>query len=284
MHEPRQHVPVTEGVSEDQEEARSRRRRTLREALLAFLEKLKPWCDRFETLDEWWEFLRPLDRLLERYRKDLTPAQYRRLKRYVEWTETGREALGLACQGLTRELAAVARELAAAGAGVGAASSSVAAASSGGGVAWAWILAAALAVAVLIGGGVWLAGRAFPREGSTVRVESRGCAPVEPPVLTPTEREAFETLGILLPQTPLTPEHPWEFHLPPQIRTLEVEFTADALRVAVEVAAGLTWTWSLPWEAPDSTWTLDGQALVPGRPVRVALQPGDAVTLVVACR
>ena len=278
-HPPEESNQPEEGAAPEDEQ----RRRKLREELLAFLEKLKPWCGRFETLDEWWEFLRPFDRWLEGAKDDLTPEQYRRLKRYVQWTEQGREALKLACKSLSRELAAIAEELAltAASAGTGTAATAVVGGTGLGG--WAWVLIAVVATAVLFWGGrrAWQALQ--PTTGAVVEIHSQGCDPVAPPDLSPEVREGFRILGVTLPQEPLTEDRPWRFQLPAQIRTMEILRTPTTLDVTVGVAGGVTWTWSLPWEDDNSQWTWEGQPIEPGHPVVIPLEPGQTVQINVRC-
>ena len=265
-----------------QEEEASRRRK-LREELLAFLEKLKPWCGRFETLDEWWEFLRPFDRWLESAKDELTPEQYRRLKRYVQWTEQGREALKLACKSLSRELAAIAEELALGAASGGAGAAATAAAGGAGLGGWAWVLVAVVATAAVLWGGrrAWQALQ--PASGPVVEIHSQGCGPVEPPDLSPEVREGFWTLGVDFPQEPLTEDRPWRFQLPAQIRTMELLRTPSALEVTVQVAGGIAWTWSLPWEDDDSQWWWGDRPIETGRPVVIPLAPGQTVRIDVRC-
>ncbi len=273
-HPPEESRQPEEGAAPEDEQ----RRRKLREELLAFLEKLKPWCGRFETLDEWWEFLRPFDRWLESAKDDLTPEQYRRLKRYVQWTEQGREALKLACKSLSRELAAIAEELA-----LGATAGTAAATAGGGFAGWVWMLVGLVATAAVFWGGWQIWQLISPREGTIVEVRSENCPPVDPPLLTPEVREGFRALGIPYPQEPLTEDQPWVFPLPAQIHTMEVLRTEGALLISVEVAGGMTWTWELPWEENDSIWFWKGGIIEPGRPERIPLEPGTTVELLVRC-
>lgn len=279
LHPPEEGRHPEEGAAPEDEQ----RRRKLREELLAFLEKLKPWCGRFETLDEWWEFLRPFDRWLESAKDDLTPEQYRRLKRYVQWTEQGREALKLACKSLSRELAAIAEELALTAASGGAGAAATAAAGGAGLGGWAWVLIAVVATAALFWGGrrAWQALQ--PTTGPVVEIHSQGCGPVEPPNLSPEVREGFRALGVAFLQEPLTEDRPWQFRLPAQIRTMELLRTPTALEVTVQVAGGIAWTWSLPWEDDDSQWWWEDRPIEIGRPVVIPLAPGQTVQIHVRC-
>jgi len=99
-----------------EERERKKREAKLRAELSAFLEKLRAACKTFETATQWYNFVLPLEAIVEKNLDVLSPDQAKRLKDAMKLVDATIEGIKKSCGILQKELAGVISTLAVAGA------------------------------------------------------------------------------------------------------------------------------------------------------------------------
>jgi hypothetical protein len=92
-----------------------RKKRKARAALVVFLKRLQNACKIFKSGDEWVDFVRQLEPLLQEYEQQLPAAHLQRLRNAMQLTDASRAGLKKACRILQSELKEVIRILPAGG-------------------------------------------------------------------------------------------------------------------------------------------------------------------------
>ena len=102
-------------MSKEQRE-RKKRESKLRGELSTFLEKLRTACKTFENATQWYDFVKPLEVIVEKNLDVLSPDQAKRLKDAMKLVDATIEGIKKSCGVLQRELASAIAGLAVAGA------------------------------------------------------------------------------------------------------------------------------------------------------------------------
>jgi hypothetical protein len=92
-----------------------RKKRKARAALVVFLKRLQDACKVFQTGDEWVDFVRQLEPLLQEYEQQIPAPYLQRLRNAMQLTDSSRAGLKKACRVLQTELRQVIRILPAGG-------------------------------------------------------------------------------------------------------------------------------------------------------------------------
>jgi hypothetical protein len=81
-----------------------RKKRKARAALVMFLKRLREACKVFETGNEWVDFMRQLEPLLQEYEQQIPAAHLQHLRNAMQLTDSSRGGLKKACRILQSEL------------------------------------------------------------------------------------------------------------------------------------------------------------------------------------
>ena len=90
-----------------QDKTQKPRKRKARKALLGFVRRLRKICATLDTLDQWYQMVSEVNRLIQEHEEALPKEDRERLKKVTELTDTSVKGMKEACKLLQHELGEV---------------------------------------------------------------------------------------------------------------------------------------------------------------------------------